>query len=271
MSAVPQAAAQTGPEKAKPKGSRPWVAPTVLLGLLVLWELAVQAFHIPRYLLPAPSAVFQTLWTERQTMLSHTMVTLSESLAGFAVGNLVAIGLAIAFVENKTVEQTVYPLAVAIRTVPIIAIVPILTLLLGTDWQPKVAIAALITFFPTLVDMLKGLTSPQRELLELAHVIHASRWYVLWSIRLPASLPYLFAALRTAATSAVLGAIVAEWIGAQKGIGYVIVLATYQFRGDLLYAAIFVAAAMAMLLFLLVGLCERWIVRWENKSAIGRG
>lgn len=250
-------------------GRRAWVSPLVLISLFVIWELAVHIFHIPQYLFPAPSVVFQTIWTERASLYTHTMVTLGESLAGFAVGNLIAIGLAIAFVENKTIEQTVYPIAVALRTVPIIAIVPILTLLLGTDWEPKVAIAALITFFPTLVDTIKGLTSPQRELLELAHVLDASRWYVLWRIRIPAAVPYLFASLRVAATSAVLGAIVAEWIGSQTGIGYLVVLATYQFRGDLLYAAIFLAAAMAMLLFGLVALAEKLIVHWENKTEIG--
>jgi len=268
VSRVTQITGNPAPSR-KSRKSRAWLPPLVLISLFMLWELGVQAFGVPAYLLPAPSKVFQTMWAERSSLLDHATITLLESLAGFTVGNLIAILLAIAFVENSTIEQIVYPIAVALRTVPIIAIVPILTLLLGNEWQPKVAIAALITFFPTLVDMIKGLTSPQRELLELAHVLDANRWYVLRRIRIPASVPYLFASLRVAATSAVLGAIVAEWIGSQRGIGYVIVLSTYQFRGDLLYAGIFLAAAMAMSLFGLVAWTERVVVHWENRTEIG--
>lgn len=245
------------------RARRPWLAPIVAIALLALWQLLVTWFKVPGYLLPAPTKVFGTLIQQWPQLFLDLRATAFESLAGFLLGNVVAIVLAISFVEFRALEESVYPIAVAIRTVPIIAITPILTLLLGTGWEPKVAIAALITFFPTLVDMLKGLTSVEREVMELTHVLDASRWYVLWRIRFPASSPYLFAALKIAATSCVLGAVVAEWIGAQVGLGYVVVLATYDYRGDLLYAGIFLASMLALVLFGLVSATERRLVRWH--------
>lgn len=246
-----------------------WTAAATIIGFFVLWELVVRLLRVPEYLLPPPSIILKTIWTQHGTLATNAWRTLWESIAGFGLGNLVAILLAIAIVENRTAERTIYPMAVALRTVPIIALVPILTLVMGNGWEPKVVIAALITFFPTLVDMIKGLMSPDPELFELCHVLDASRWYVFWRIRLPASLPYLFAALKIAATSCVLGAIVAEWIGSQVGIGYLIVLGAYQYRGDLLFAAIFVASAMALVLFWLVAFAEKRLIRWEPESEIG--
>lgn len=252
------------PAGASPRSRRrPWLAPVAIVVLLTLWQAVVQGFHIPAYLLPTPTAVFHTLVSQWSTLLQDLEATAFESLVGFALGNAVAIALAVLFVEYRAVEESVYPIAVAIRTVPIIAIAPILTLLLGTGFAPKVAIAALITFFPTLVDMLKGLTSVEPEVMELTRVLDASEWYVLWRVRFPASTPYLFAALKIAATSCVLGAVVAEWIGAQVGLGYVVVLATYDYRGSLLYAGIFLASALALALFGLTSFAERRIVRWR--------
>lgn len=236
----------------------------VIAAVVILWDLALRLFKVPAYVIPAPASVGETLIKERARLADNAVPTILESLGGFALGNVVAIAVAIAFVYNKTLERTFYPIAVAVRTLPIVAIAPILVLLLGNGYAPKIAIAALITFFPTLVNMVEGLESADPQALELMHVLSASKGEVFRHVRWPSSLPYLFSAMRIASTSSVLGALVAEWIGTNKGLGYLIVLTTYDFRTALLYSAMVVTSAIALTFFFLVSVLEWVLVRWER-------
>lgn len=236
----------------------------VIAVLIALWDAAIRILEIPPYVIPAPGAVWQALVKERARLLDNAIPTIVESLGGFALGNLVAIAAAIAFVHNKVLERALYPVAVAVRTLPIVAIAPIFVLMLGNGYSPKIAIAALITFFPTLVNMVEGLESADPQALELMHVLSASKTEAFRFVRWPSSLPYLFSAMRIASTSSVLGALVAEWIGTNKGLGYLIVLTTYDFRTALLYAAMVVTSAIALAFFFLVSVLECLLVRWER-------
>ena len=239
--------------------------PLVVIAALVgAWDLAIRVLQIPPYMIPSPGSVWQALVKERARLADNAWPTILESLGGFALGNLVAIAAAVAFVYNKTLERALYPVAVAVRTLPIVAIAPILVLMLGNGYAPKVAIAALITFFPTLVNMVEGLESADPQALELMHVLSAGRAETFRYVRWPSSLPYLFSAMRIASTSSVLGALVAEWIGTNKGLGYLIVLTTYDFRTALLYAAMVVTSAIALAFFFLVSILEWCLVRWER-------
>jgi len=236
----------------------------VIAVLVVVWDALIRVFDIPAYMIPTPASVGQALVKERARLVDNAIPTIMESLGGFALGNLVAIATAIAFVYNKALERALYPVAVAVRTLPIVAIAPILVLMLGNGYAPKVAIAALITFFPTLVNMVEGLESADPQAMELMHVLSASKAEVFRYVRWPSSLPYLFSAMRIASTSSVLGALVAEWIGTNKGLGYLIVLTTYDFRTALLYAAMVVTSAIALAFFFLVSILEWLLVRWER-------
>ena len=236
----------------------------VIAGLLLVWDVAIRLFGVPAYVVPTPLSVGQALVRERARLLDNATPTILESVGGFALGNLVAIAAALAFVHSKALERALYPVAVAVRTLPIVAIAPILVLLLGNGYAPKIAIAALITFFPTLVNMVEGLESADTQALELMHVLSASKTETFRYVRWPSSLPYLFSAMRIASTSSVLGALVAEWIGTNKGLGYLIVLTTYDFRTALLYAAMVVTSAIALAFFFLVSLVEWLVVRWER-------
>ncbi len=236
----------------------------VIAVLVVVWDALIRVFDIPAYVIPAPASVGQALVKERARLVDNAIPTIMESLGGFALGNLVAIATAVAFVYNKALERALYPVAVAVRTLPIVAIAPILVLMLGNGYAPKVAIAALITFFPTLVNMVEGLESADPQAMELMHVLSASKAEVFRYVRWPSSLPYLFSAMRIASTSSVLGALVAEWIGTNKGLGYLIVLTTYDFRTALLYAAMVVTSAIALAFFFLVSILEWLLVRWER-------
>jgi NitT/TauT family transport system permease protein len=236
----------------------------VIAGLVLVWDIAIRVFSVPDYVVPTPAAVGHALVKERARLLDNAMPTIVESVGGFALGNLVAIAAALAFVHSKALERALYPVAVAVRTLPIVAIAPIFVLLLGNGYAPKIAIAALITFFPTLVNMVEGLESADPQALELMHVLSASKTEIFRYVRWPSSLPYLFSAMRIASTSSVLGALVAEWIGTNKGLGYLIVLTTYDFRTALLYAAMVVTSAIALAFFFLVSLVEWLLVRWER-------
>jgi NitT/TauT family transport system permease protein len=232
------------------------------LTLVVLWQAGVRIFAVPEYIAPAPSDVARTLVAEFPLLMQNFWPTLYESLLGFAVGNLAAVLIAVAFVHNRLVERAFFPIAVFINTIPILAIAPILVLIFGAGLTAKVVIAALICFFPTLVNMVRGLQSVSPQALELARILSASKAEVFWKIRLPSSLPYLFSALKIAATTCVIGAIVGEWVGADRGLGALIIDATFNFRSALLYATVFLSSGLSVLLFVTVTLTERLVVRW---------
>ncbi len=232
--------------------------------LLLVWEVAVRQPRIPLYVLPGPTDIGRQLGRDWPLLLRHMQPTVIEAIGGFAVGNLVAIALAAAFVHSAPLERTLFPVAIALRTIPLVAITPLLVVWLGNGYAPKIAIAALISFFPTLVNMVRGLGALDRQALDLLRTYSASAWQVFTKVRLPASLPYLFSALKISATSSVLGAVVAEWIGSDRGLGYLVVASTFEFRIARLWATIAVSSGVALAGFLLVVFAERALVPWRG-------
>lgn len=231
--------------------------------LILVWQLIVSVFEIPLYIVPAPTDVAASLVDDFATLMRNLWPTALESVAGFLIGNVVAIILAVVFVHNATVERSLFPVAIVIRTVPIVAVAPVLVLMLGNGYAPKITIAALISFFPTLVNMVRGFHSVDPQAVELFRVLSASRWEIFWKVRAYSSLPFLFSSLKIAATSSVIGAIVAEWIGANQGLGALIIDATFNFRTALLYSTMVVASLLALAFFFLISAIERRVVTWE--------
>ncbi|SLN43245.1 ABC transporter permease [Oceanibacterium hippocampi] len=244
-------------------------SPPVLaaIAILLAWQLGVMLFGVPAYIAPTPLDVLGEFGREYKLLFDNLVPTALESLAGFFVGNLVAVLIAISFVHNKTAERAFYPLAVFVNTIPILAIAPILVLIFGNGFAPKVMIAALICFFPTLVNMVRGLESVSPQMLDLMRILSASKSEVFWKIRIQSSLPFLFAALKIATTTCVIGAIVGEWIGSNFGLGALILEATYNFRSPLLYATVFVASGLAVVLFASVTAIEKRLIRWKPPTA----
>jgi NitT/TauT family transport system permease protein len=232
-------------------------------GLLVAWQVSAWAFSIPIYIAPTPLQVLRTLVTDLPILLRNFVPTALESLVGFCLGNAVAILVAVVFVHSKRLEAAFFPIAVFINTIPVLAKAPILVLIFGLGMTSKVVISAFICFFPTLANMVRGLTSVNSQSLELMRVLSASRAEVFWKLRVPTSLPFLFSALKIASTTSVLGAIVGEWIGADLGLGALIIEATHNFRSSLLYATVFVASGWAVAFFALVSFIERRVVTWR--------
>jgi len=233
-----------------------------LIGLLTLWQVGVRIFGVPGYIAPAPSDVAVTFVEKFPVLRENFFPTFYESILGFIAGNLAAVLIAIAFVHNRLVERAFFPLAVFVNTIPILAIAPILVLIFGAGLSAKVVIAGLICFFPTLVNMVRGLQAVSPQSLELARILSASKSEIFWKIRLPSSLPFLFSALKIAATTCVIGAIVGEWVGADVGLGALIIDSTFNFRASLLYATVFMSSGLSVLLFAGVSLTERLVVRW---------
>ena len=184
------------------------------------------------------------------------------------VGNFIAITLAIAFVHNKMVEKAFFPIAVFVNTIPILAVAPVLVLIFGNGIETKVIIAALICFFPTLVNMVRGLESVSGQMIELGRILSATKPEFFWKIRLQSSLPFLFSALKIASTTCVIGAIVGEWVGADIGLGSLIIEATFNFRSPLLYATVIVSSGLAVILFISVSVAERLIIKWKPEHSV---
>ena len=242
----------------------PFVGIAIFLGI---WAALVYLLKVPPFVAPTPLLVAQTLIGKGGVLLSNLVPTAIEALSGFLLGNIVAIVIATAFVHKKTLEETFFPTVVLINTIPVVAKAPILVLLLGNGMEPKIAIAALICFFPTLVNMVRGLEAVNPQAMELMRVLSASKREVFFKLRLYNSLPYLFSALKISASTSVVGAIVGEWIGSNVGIGALIIQATYSFDSALLYATVIVASCFSMLFFLTVTMLERLIVRWQPTNA----
>lgn len=242
----------------------------MLLCVLGLWQLVTATGTVEDFVLPPPVDVVEALVDEPSVFVRHGWVTMLEALAGFFVGNVAAVLTAIAFVQSPTLERGFYPLALASRSIPVVAIAPVLVLQLGAGMAPKVVIAAFLVYFPTLVNVLKGLRSADHDVSELMHTLSAAWWQRLVMVRLPASLPYLFAALKISAGTCYIGAIVAEWIGADRGLGYLVVIAGYQYRIPQLWGAVAVASFLALATFLLVCAVERLVTPW-NRAATSVG
>ena len=234
-----------------------------IVGALALWALLVYALKVPSFVAPSPIAVGATLASKFGLLMTNLLPTALEALGGFALGNLAAILIATTFVHKKAMEEAFFPLVVIINTIPVVAKAPILVLLLGNGMEPKIAIAALISFFPTLVNMVRGLESVNPQAMELMRVLSASKREIFFKLRLYNALPYLFSALKISASTSVIGAIVAEWIGSTTGIGALIIQATYAFDSALLYATVIVGSGFSMLFFLAITLAERLVVRWQ--------
>jgi NitT/TauT family transport system permease protein len=239
-----------------------------ILCALALWAGLVAFLKVPPFIAPSPQAVAATLYAKYDLLLRNLWPTAVEAILGFLIGNAAAIVVATVFVHKKTMEEAFFPVVVLVNTIPVVAKAPILVLLLGNGMEPKIAIAALICFFPTLVNMVRGLESVNPQAMELMRVLSASQREIFFKLRLHNSLPYLFSALKIAASTAVIGAIVGEWIGSTVGIGALIIQATYNFDSALLYATVIVGSSFSVLFFAVITLAERLVVRWQPPAAV---
>ena len=245
-----------------------WILPVLgIISLLGVWAVVVYVLKVPTFVAPSPQLVAVTLFEKFGILMANLLPTAAEAISGFLVGNIAGILIATVFVHNKAIEQAFFPVVVLINSIPVVAKAPILVLLFGNGMEPKVAIAAVVCFFPTLVNMVRGLESVNAQSLELMKVLSASKTEIFFKLRLLNSLPYLFSALKIASSTAVIGAIVGEWIGSNTGIGALIIQSTYNFDSAMLYATVIVGSAFSVMFFLIITLIERLVIRWQPLAA----
>ncbi|MGR3494059.1 ABC transporter permease [Citreimonas sp.] len=215
---------------------------------LLAWQALVAAFALPRFILPGPGLVFGTLWTSRTLIAEHALVTMTEVLLGLGLGAALGFATAIAMAASPVARALLRPMLVFSQAVPVFALAPILTLWLGYGLWSKVAMALLIIYFPVTSAFSDALMRTPPGWLELARVMNATPGRILWRIRVPAAMPGFASGLRLAAVYAPIGAIIGEWVGASRGLGYLMLLANGRAKIDLMFAALIVLAILTLLL-----------------------
>jgi ABC-type nitrate/sulfonate/bicarbonate transport system permease component len=238
----------------------------LLFGIVLAWEALVRVLGIDPIVLPAPSRILSALWDARAVAAGHALTTLLETVVGFAVSVVFAVGAALVMDSIGWVRRAVYPILVASQTIPVVAIAPLLIIWFGIGLVPKVLVVVLVTFFPVTVALLDGLAGTERDAASLLQTMGASRSQILLKLRLPGALPSFFTGLRIAVTYAVIGAIFGEQVGAVNGLGIWIILSKNLFRTDLVFGAILVTAVLTLCLWLLVGVVERLTIPWYQES-----
>ncbi|MBN1487579.1 MAG: ABC transporter permease [Anaerolineae bacterium] len=236
-----------------------------IVGIVVLvWEIIVRVQEIPSYILPAPSAIAQTLTGRAGDYITATLVTLGEALGGLVLGLAIGIAVATLITFWTHLERGVLALAILLKATPMVAIAPLLIIWLGFGPLPKVIITAIMTFFPVLINVHAGLHAVEGAQLSLLHSLNASRWEVFRYARWPSAQPYLFTALKVVAPLSLIGAVVAEWAGASSGLGRTMWLAYANLNLPALFAAVFCSAGMGITLYIAVLVLEKRLIFWNT-------
>jgi NitT/TauT family transport system permease protein len=238
-----------------------------VVAFVVVWQAVTIAFAVPAFLVPAPSAIAEAFVANAGRIGAALAQTGVEAAAGFVGGNLLGLILATAFARSRRLERIGLPVAIALRSVPLIAIAPLLTIVLGFGPTTIVVMAVLISFFPALVAGSAGLRAPSSEALALMRVLDAPERVRYLRLRIPAALPFVFAGLKITAPAAVLAAMVAEWTAANSGLGYLIIDAGEQYRFPLMWAGIVAATALAVGAFIAASFAERRVIWWPLDNA----
>lgn len=229
---------------------------------IAVWQAIVVVTDVPRFILPSPMAVAKTWFASRALIFEHTLVTALEIILGLLVGAVLGIATALSLAASSFARTMVRPILVFTQALPVFALAPILTLWLGFGIGSKIAMAVLIIYFPITSAFFDGLMRTPPGYLDLARTMHASRWTTLWHIRVPAALPSLGSGLRLAAVYAPIGAVIGEWVGASRGLGYLMLLANGRAKTDLMFAALLTLGVLSILLYTAVNrLTTLWLAR----------
>jgi NitT/TauT family transport system permease protein len=237
-----------------------------LVGTLVVWEVGVDLLKVPLWLVPAPSDILAALAERGGGIWIHIWVTFYETLLGFLLSIVLGVPLAVVIVHSRLVGNAVYPLILITQSIPKVAFAPILLIWLGYGDFPKVLVAFLVAFFPVVVDTATGLRSPAPQLLDLARQLSASQFQIYKKIRFPSALPHFFSGLKVAITLAVIGAVIGEFVGSERGLGFLVIQATSHFKTPMAFAAMCLLAVMAIVLFFAVVALERVLCPWYGRN-----
>ncbi|MDP6294260.1 MAG: ABC transporter permease [Candidatus Woesearchaeota archaeon] len=244
---------------------RKHLPPAILILLMVgVWELFVRILGVPVYLFPPPSLVAQALWENAARLAGHFGTTMLESVLGFGLGSGLGLVLATLFFHVRAVKESTYPIAIGIQSTPTIAVAPLLILWFGNGIMTKVVAAALLSFFPVLVNCMKGFNAVPPEAVDLFKSLGSGKTQLFLKLRFPHALPYLFSGLKVGASLAVVGAIVGEFTGGDKGLGGIIVTSGFLLETPTMFAAILLASLGGISLLGVVALLEKRVLHWHH-------
>jgi putative hydroxymethylpyrimidine transport system permease protein len=243
----------------------------LLLLLLAVWEIAVRWYDVKPFILPAPSDVLLAFAGNFRLLMEHGAVTFLEILLGLLLGAAAGVALAVGVFYSSLLERALYPLIIGSQMIPVFAIAPILIVWMGYGLWPKVTVAALISFFPLVVNVSDGLREPTDEAVDLFRSLGATRRQIFFKLRWPACLPTLFSGLKVSATLSVVGATIGEWVGSRQGLGFLMLQANARLRMSLVFAAIVMLAALGLFLFAAIRIIEQRVLRWRSVGADTRG
>lgn len=240
--------------------------PLVFVAILLMWAAAVELFQIPAYLLPGPLAVFERLFTDANSLWVHTQSTLVVLVVGLMLSIVIGIPLGLVIALSRTAKQLVYPPVIVLQLVPKIAVAPLLLVWLGFSLNTKVALVVLITFFPLLMASISGFRILDDRLLYLTRSMGASRWQTFWALRFPAALPVIFSGIKTSATIAITGALVAEFLGSNSGLGYALLRASGAMDTEYMFAILVILTVIGVILNYLVEAVEWLLTPWQRRA-----
>ena len=249
-------------------GSIAWssLPPLVFVAILLGWAATVELFRIPAYLLPGPLAVFERLFTDANSLWVHTQSTLVVLVVGLLLSIVIGIPLGLVIALSRTAKQLVYPPVIVLQLVPKIAVAPLLLVWLGFSLNTKVALVVLITFFPLLMASISGFRILDDRLLYLTRSMGASRWQTFWALRFPAALPVIFSGIKTSATIAITGALVAEFLGSNSGLGYALLRASGAMDTEYMFAILVILTVIGVILNYLVEAVEWLLTPWQRRA-----
>jgi NitT/TauT family transport system permease protein len=236
------------------------------VAVLLFWEALIRVLHVPDWLLPAPSQILDVIADKNSVVLFHALVTLNETLLGFVLALVFGVICAIGIVHFVLLRDTLYPSLIMFNSFPKVAIAPLFVVWIGVGIESKIANAFLTALFPIVLNTIMGLTAMDPELLELVRSMSKNRWVLFWKIRLPHSLPYLFAGCKIAVPLAVIGSIVGEFISGRSGLGYLVLSANNYFNTPLAFTALLYLVLMSLALYGMVIAAEKLLVPWYRRE-----
>lgn len=247
-----------------------WLIPGVFVVVVAVWELGVKFLGVDEFVLPPPSQILDKLIQQLQSgpFWGHVWVTTQESLLGFAIGVITATILGTAISQMPLLEKTVMPYVVMFQTVPKVALAPLFVVWFGFGLTSKVVMAAVISFFPMLINVIEGLRAAEADRIQMLTVFGASRSQIFRMVRLPSAMPFIFAGLDIGIVFAILGAVVGEFIGAQEGLGYLLLQTNYNFDIAGMFAVLVVLSGMGLIAHLIIRFLQRKLAFWAEESTV---
>lgn len=239
-------------------------AATLVILTIAVWEVVCRAFAVPTYLWPAPSVIARGFQSDSGLLATATWITVREVVYGFAIAIAAALGVGIALHLSATLRRAVYPILIASQSVPTVVLAPVLVIVMGFSIWPKLAIIALFTFFPIVVNTVDGLAAVDRDYIRMMLTLDASRWSIFRRVEFPAALPLIFSGARIGATYAAIGAVFGEWSGSSGGLGYQMQQAQGQLETPQVFEAVLLVTLIAVVLFVVVSVTERLVIPWAR-------